>query len=271
MGKRGDGYHLLESLVVFAADVGDTITARPSGAPLTIDGPFASALSATANDDNLVTRAVAALGPEARTQRGLSLAVTKQIPVAAGLGGGSADAAATLRLLNRLRALNVAWDRLAAIGAALGADVPMCVLSRPLIARGVGEAMTPVAGFPALPMVLACPPVAVRTADVFRALRDPRQAALPELPALATVQDVASWLAGTRNDLAEPAAAVSPLAGAGARELARDPDCLFARMTGSGPSSYGLFPTQAAAKAAAARLAAVERTWWVRAAVTGGS
>jgi 4-diphosphocytidyl-2-C-methyl-D-erythritol kinase len=199
----------------------------------------------------------------------IKLAVTKRIPVAAGLGGGSADGAATLRLLNRVLDLKLTRDRLAEIGRPLGADLPMCVLSRPLIARGVGEAMTAVAGMPRLPLVLVCAPVAVRTADVFAALNDPRGSPLPALPAFRTADDVAAWLPATRNDLEDAAARVSPAAAAGAAALSGDPDCLFARMTGSGPAAFGIFASPAAAAAAAARLARAEPSWWVQAATTG--
>jgi 4-diphosphocytidyl-2-C-methyl-D-erythritol kinase len=253
---------------VFAEDVGDTVTVVANARErLAVDGPFADALRSTEPTDNLVLRA-ANLFFERRRQ---PLSLVKRIPLAAGLGGGSADAAATLRLLNRVLDVKLTQDRMVELGRVLGADVPMCVISRPLVARGIGEAMTTLAGLPPLPLVLACPPVAVNTSRVFGAVTGPGGAPLPAVPKFASVQDVVAWLKTTRNDLSEPASRLFMAATAASKALAAAPDCLFARMTGSGPAAFGVFASPEAARTAAARVAAAEPSWWVRAAVAGGS
>jgi 4-diphosphocytidyl-2-C-methyl-D-erythritol kinase len=173
-------------------------------------------------------------------------------------------------LLNRRGPISLGVEALAAIGRPLGADVPMCVHSRPLIARGIGEQIDPVARMPELALVLVCPPVAVGTADVFQAL-GALGGPLPPVPAFSSVGAVCDWLRATRNDLAAPAARVAPEAGAAATLLARDPRCLFARMTGSGPAAFGIFPSRAIADQAAAEIAGAKPGWWVKSTTTGGS
>ena len=274
VGTRADGYRLIETLVVFA-DFGDVLAAA-AGAPrleLVVDGPFAGALEGAGGpDDNLAVRAgralVAAVGK--RHLAPLRLKLTKRLPVAAGLGGGSADAAAALRLLDRRWRLRLSPPRLAAIARGLGADVPMCLASRPLIARGVGERIRAVA-LPRLPMVLARPPVAVPTPAVFAALDARPRPGLPPLPASRAPDDLVRWLEQTRNDLGDAAATVARGAGAAARALARDRECLFARMSGSGAAAFGIFASGAAARRAAARLKAARPRWWVVPTVSGGS
>jgi 4-diphosphocytidyl-2-C-methyl-D-erythritol kinase len=267
-GRRDDGYHLINSLVVFAADVGDTISLAigPAGAPmLRLRGRFAAALSNTDDRDNLAMRAAGLMTPEA----GFTITIDKRIPVSAGLGGGSADAAAVLRLLNGRRRPPLEAASLARLALGLGADVPMCLASRPLLAHGVGEEITPIDGMPALPMVLACPPVTVPTAAVFAAFDHLARPHLPRPPAFANVRAVAEWLDLTRNDLAAPAGEIEPEAAAAAQALAADGECLFARMSGSGAAAFGLFPSRAAAARGAARLATARPSWWVKAAISG--
>ena len=174
-------------------------------------------------------------------------------------------------LLDQRWGLRLDPGQLADIGRPLGADVPMCLSCLPLCARGIGERLSPVAGMPALPLVLACPPAMVRTADVFKALPDETRSPLPPMPFFGTPREVASWLATARNDLAAPAASVAPDAGLAAAALATTPECLFARMTGSGPAAFGIFLSREAADRAAAHLAAARPSWWVTAATTGGS
>jgi 4-diphosphocytidyl-2-C-methyl-D-erythritol kinase len=262
----------LDTLIVFAADVGDSVAAKTAASrSLVVDGPFAAALKRASPTENLAWRAADAIRRARPGATEVALTVTKRIPVAAGLGGGSADAAATLRLLNQRWALNLDPGRLAEIGGPLGADVPMCLSCLPLLARGIGEKLSPVAAMPALPLVLVCPPAIVRTADVFAALTPMPRTSLPPLPPFETPRDVATWLAGTRNDLADPAASVSPAAAAGATALRATAECLFARMTGSGAAAFGLFPSRESAERAAAGLAAAQPSWWVTATTTGGS
>jgi len=276
--RRADGYHAIASLVVFA-EVADTVTAartRDGAIELVVRGPFARALKRTDAADNLAVRAAEALTAAAGRRRPATrLTLAKRLPVAAGLGGGSADAAAVLRLLDRQWRLGLAPDRLARVGRSLGADVPMCLPSRPLVATGIGERVAPVAGMPRLAMVLACPPVSVSTAKVFAALTEEARPALPPLPplprAFAGPVDLALWLKRTRNDLAEPASVVSRSARIAETALARDPECLFARMSGSGAAAFGIFPSTAAARRAAARLRQARPNWWVAPTWTGGS
>ncbi len=275
IGRRADGFHNIDSLVVFA-DVGDVLTAEtaePGRMSLRIDGAFATALSGrTGHRDNLVIRAAEALAKLAPDGLGSTkLALTKRIPVAAGLGGGSADAAATLHLLNRMWKLGLSADALAGAGIKLGADVPMCLHARPLVASGMGEKITTASGIPALPLVLAFPGGGLPTASVFAALDDDQdRAGLPPLPSrFDSLLDFVFWLRQTRNDLANPAAEVSSLARAAAGALNRDPDSLFARMSGSGTSAFGIFLSLRAADRAAARTQADHPYWWVVATMSG--
>ena len=277
-GRRPDGYHLIESLVVFA-DYADVVSALPSPdgrMRLSLKGPFAGALNDTTQPgDNLAIRAAnelrQAAGKKAKLQP-MKLVLTKRIPVAAGLGGGSADAAAALKLLHREWRLKFSEATLAEIGLRLGADVPMCLVSRPLIARGIGEKISPVLGMPALPIVLAHPGVPVQTSAVFAKLDNMERSPLPSLPAkFSSLLDVIFWLRQARNDLAEPASAVSKPAAAAAKALMRDADCLFARMSGSGAAAFGIFASMDAAERAATRLRDEKPGWWVTAAMTRSS
>ncbi len=275
--QRADNYHAIESLVVFA-DLTDVVTARPAPAggatKLDVAGPFAELLEETTDPGaNLVLRAAETLAGVAGRRAGpVQLTLAKRIPVAAGVGGGSADAAATLRLLDRIWGLGLAAEKLAEIGLSLGADVPMCLASRPLVARGIGERVTPVAGLPALHLVLAHPGVIVPTRAVFEGLGNEERSPLPPLPAkFDKILDLIFWLRQTRNDLTDPARVVSRRATAGARALASDPDCLFARMSGSGATAFGIFISEAAAERAAGRLRKAKPDWWVTTATTGES
>ncbi|ODT13470.1 MAG: 4-(cytidine 5'-diphospho)-2-C-methyl-D-erythritol kinase [Kaistia sp. SCN 65-12] len=273
-GRRADGYHTLDSLVVFAA-IGDTIEAVPApdaATPaLAIRGPFAAGLQA--DPDNLVLRAARAYAAHGGAIAGLDLRLDKQLPVASGIGGGSADAAATLRLLARIAPLPApATDPCAAIAPTLGADVPMCLRSTPLRATGIGEELQPVAGLPRLPMVLVNPRVAVSTPAVFRALARCDNPGLPALPAtFADVAALAAWLETTRNDLEAPATALIPEIAEAHAAMAAAEGCLLARMSGSGATVFGLFPDDAGATRAASGLAAAHPGWWVAATHAPGS
>ncbi len=267
-GRRPDGYHELDTLVVFAADA-DTVELAEGGDRLTIDGPFGALLRGD-DTENLVLRAARRLA--ARAGRSWpALRLTKNLPVAAGLGGGSADAAATLRLLTRAWRLPLAEQDIAAEGIALGADVPMCVRSRPLIARGRGERIEDVPAFPALSMVLVHPAVAVSTGQVFARLDSPEDPPLPELPErFETVADFIRWLRPTRNGLADAARDVAPVIGNALLALSNT-GAMFARMSGSGATCFGIFPFRDAAEHAARIIRAAEPSWWVSATTTGSS
>lgn len=250
-GQRADGYHLLDSLVVFAG-VGDRVTVAP-GAGFAITGPQAAALAP--EPGNLCLRAAGAMGG------GLRITLDKHLPVASGIGGGSADAAATLRAMARLgRPLPQA-----AAVLALGADVPVCLAGRAVRMTGVGEGLTPVT-LPPVWLVLANPGVAVPTPAVFRALATRDNPPLPPLPALPDAAALAGWLGGTRNDLEPPAITLAPEIAFTRAALAATPGCLLARMSGSGATCFGLYATEPAARAAAAAIRAAQPGWWVAAA-----
>lgn len=267
VGRRPDRFHLLESLVVFA-DLGDEIEIKPAPADsLTVTGPFAAGLGTA--DGNLVTRAIAAFRARwpGRTTGGLAVRLTKNLPIAAGLGGGSADAAATLRLLVALARSPVSEAELFEVAAGLGADVPMCLLSRPSLVAGIGEVLTPLDGFPALHIVLVNPLVPVVTADVFRRLEAHHNAPLPPLPEpLTRPTQLGLWLAETRNDLEPPAMALVPEIGQLIARMANFQGCMLARMTGSGATVFGLFGSGALAHQAAHDLRAAHPGYWVAAA-----
>ena len=265
--RRDDGYHDLESLVVFA-DVADELTAVPADSDsLTTGGPFARALGN--GEANLVSRAVAAFRarwPDA-VGSGLALHLTKNLPVAAGIGGGSADAAAALRLMARLSDRPIAIAELADMAAGLGADVPACLVSLPLVARGVGEVLAPLPEFPALHIVLVNPMTPLATADVFRRLRAHDNYPLPELPSpLTRPAQLGLWLAETRNDLQPPAVKLLPVIGDIVAHMAETQGCMLARMSGSGATVFGLFGSSGQAHQAAQVMRAANPDHWVAAA-----
>lgn len=255
-GRRDDGYHLLDSLAVFAA-VGDTVRAKPDDRlSLDLDGPFADRLAAGA--DNLVLKAASGLAARIGVAPRGRLRLEKRLPVAAGLGGGSADAAATLRLLARL--WGAAPEDLPALAATLGADVPVCLASRPARMRGVGERLTPAPALPCFGLALVNPGVALSTAAVFAARTG---AFSPEavLPSSWTdTAALAEHLAALGNDLEAPAIRLRPVIAEVLDALRALPDCLLARMSGSGATCFGLFPTPGAAAAGAALLS--RPGWW---------
>lgn len=257
-GKRADGYHLLDSLVAFAG-IGDRLTAEPADTlSLRVVGPFAAGLDGEA--DNLVLRAARALADAARIVPRGALVLEKNLPVASGIGGGSADAAATLRLLSRLWDVSVDPLVLYALAARLGADVPVCVAARPTQMRGVGEVLDPAPALPACGLVLVNPGVALATADVFRA----RSAAFSAPVTLPAVWDsttaMADGLRDLTNDLQPPAVALRPVIGEVLAALGATPGCLLARMSGSGATCFALFPDAGAADLAAASLR--RPGWW---------
>ena len=265
IGRRADGYHLVDSLAVFpgAADVLQGEVAE--GLSLRVTGRFGQGLE---GEDNLVLRAARALqraawpggaaGP-AGGELGAALVLRKELPVASGIGGGSADAAAALRLLSRLWGLALPPAALGAIAAALGADVPVCLLSAPARMGGVGELLGAAPALPECGMVLVNPGVAVSTPTVFAA-RDSGFSAVGELPAWwPDVRGMGDDLAALGNDLEGPAIGLCPVVGETLRWLRGQEGCVMAQMSGSGATCYGLFPDGAAAAAAAA---GVPAGWW---------
>ena len=276
-GRRADGYHLLDTLVVHGV-AGDTLTARPlaeasDGGPvrleLTVAGPFAAGL--VAEPDNLVLRAARLLEVEARRlgkePSAVALGLDKHLPIASGIGGGSSDAAAALRLLNRVWGLDLPRSRLAELSRPLGADLPMCVHGTPLRARGIGETIDPLCDLPSLPMVLVNPGVAVPTPAVFRALTRRDNPGLPEMPAhFRDAADLLDLLAATRNDLEPPAIAVAPVIGEVLAALGAAPGVRLARMSGSGATCFAVCVDETVARDVAASLAA--RGWWTAVGLT---
>lgn len=261
-GQRADGYHLLDSLVVFA-ETGDLIHARAAAdLTLRIDGPMAAALPV--QPDNLVLRAARALDPA----RGADLRLTKHLPVASGIGGGSADAAAALQALAEL--WGVALPGPAEV-LALGADVPVCLAGRPARMEGIGEVVTPLAApLPPAWLVLVNPGVAVSTPAIFKRLARKDNPPLTGDLAWDDAANLARWLADQRNDLMPPAIALEPVIGTVLAGLEAQPGCLLARMSGSGATCFGLFGTEAPARAAEAALRSARPGWWVQAAAIAG-
>lgn len=266
-GRRADGYHSLEMLVAFA-DLADELEAAPAARDtLTITGPFAAALGNS--ESNLVLKALAAFRARwpGALPAGLSLRLHKNLPVAAGLGGGSADAAAALRLFVRMGQGSFPFAELLAIATTLGADVPMCLYSLPAEVRGLGEIVLPLKQFPAAHVVLVNPLVPVVTADVFRRLaRRDNPGLPPRVDPLARPAQLGLWLGETRNDLEPPAMALVPAIADIKRHLAAIDGCILARMSGSGGTVFGLFGSSAQAHQAAHDLRMLWPDYWVAAA-----
>ncbi|MGB8363887.1 MAG: 4-(cytidine 5'-diphospho)-2-C-methyl-D-erythritol kinase [Rhizomicrobium sp.] len=262
--KRRDGYHDLQSLVAFA-DIGDELTvARADGFSLALDGPFAHLLSG--EPDNLVLKAARSLAAHLASRDGAHFTLTKNLPVASGIGGGSADAAAALRgLLALWKRDDADADQLNALAAALGSDIPVCLRSRPAWMEGRGERVLHLPLLPRAGLVLVNPGVAVSTADVFRrVVPDMRDAGMKPPGEFGTLDELVRYLGTTRNDLEASARAIAPVIGEALDALSRH-GAAFARMSGSGATCFGLFKTDAQAHAAAASIAQAQPAWWARA------
>jgi 4-diphosphocytidyl-2-C-methyl-D-erythritol kinase len=258
-GRRPDGYHLLDSLTVFAA-IGDELRASPADdLDVRIEGRFAAELPA--NEDNLVHRAARDLARWAGIPARAQLVLRKELPIASGIGGGSADAAATLRVLHRLWNLPATTAELHELALGLGADVPVCLFGRPARMTGIGEVLSPAPRLPPFGIVLVNPGVAVPTPAVFRIRQGgfSPPACLPDgwPDAAAMAQD----LRGIGNDLTDAAVALQPVIGQVLTMLQGLPGCLLARMSGSGATCFGLFADAPEAASIAARM---ERPahWW---------
>lgn len=258
-GQRADGYHLLDSVVVFAG-TGDTLTCAPADrVSLRIDGPFGKDLSA--GDDNLILRAASALSAHHGRPGGAAFRLDKRLPVASGIGGGSSNAAMALRLLSDLWDCPVPED----LSLTLGADVPVCLCApTPQRMTGIGEVLTALPAMPACWIVLVNPGIGVSTGAVFAAVEDRNRGPGPACPdrGFATFDDFAGWLRAQRNDLQAPAVSLCPQIG---EVLAALSDAPLARMSGSGATCFGLYPGRNAAEAAAARIGRTSG-WWVTAA-----
>jgi len=262
---EADGYHPLASLVVFA-DVGDRLTVeRAERLSLAVTGPFADALEG--EGDNLVLRAVRALCAASIVgEPGLRISLDKQLPVAAGLGGGSSDAGAALTLARDALGLSLDDTALAEIAAGIGADGPMCLHARAAWAEGRGDVLTFETGLPPLPALLVNPGVPSSTGAVYRAFDDAAKGAAdrPGPPSAWDLASVMDWLAAQRNDLQAPAVSLAPAIGEALAAVAALPGVRLTRMSGSGATVFALFDTAAAAGAAGRALSALHPDWWVR-------
>jgi 4-diphosphocytidyl-2-C-methyl-D-erythritol kinase len=270
LGRRADGYHLLDSIVVFAREAdrlaftpGKTLSLRVRGATAKQSGPL---------DDNLVLKAARALAAGVPGLKLGRFVLDKRLPVAAGLGGGSSDAAAALRLLARANRLKLDDPRVRRVARRTGADVPVCLDPAPRRMRGIGERLSAPLSVPRLAAVLVNPGVAVPTRDVFAKLglrrgESRRGAADARLPR--DRDRLIEALAKGRNDLEPPAIKINPAIATVLVALNNQPGCRFARMSGSGATCFGLFGSVSAAAAAARQIAKVQPRWWVKATTLG--
>lgn len=262
-GQRDDGYHLLDSLVVFAG-IGDTLTIAPADdLSLVVDGPFAAKVPA--GRDNLAFKAADALARVARVRAGAAIRLTKRLPPAAGIGGGSADAAAVLRALKRLWGVDIDNDAFARLALSLGADVPVCRFGRAAFMGGIGEKLGAAPALPPVSLVLVNPNRPLATKDVFRARDQPFSAPGRFTAPPADASALAALLRERKNDLEAPAIRLMPAVGEVLAVLSRQPGCLLARMSGSGATCFGLFADDGAAGEAAAAIARAEPGWWAAA------
>jgi 4-diphosphocytidyl-2-C-methyl-D-erythritol kinase len=271
-GRRADGYHDLESLVAFAP-FGDTLRLR-IGVPLAIAVSGPTAGGAGPDADNLVLRAARALSARVDGLKLGRFALTKRLPAGAGLGGGSSDAAAALRLIAQANGLTLDDRCLFEAARATGADVPVCLDPQPRLMRGTGDILSAPLALPRLGILIAHPGVAVPTAKVFAALGlapGERQGA----PAPAWTEGVCgreaflASLAAQPNDLEAAAVAIAPVIGDALHAIAALRGCRLARMSGSGSACFGLFESAHAAAAAARQLRLAQPAWWVRAGWVG--
>ena len=272
VARRSDGYHALESLVVFTRS-GDTLTLTPGGAlSLIVEGPTASAAGDI--EDNLVIRSARAL---ARRVDGLALGafhLVKALPVAAGIGGGSSDAAAAMRLLARLNGLAPDDPRIMEAAAETGADIPVCVAARARMMRGIGDELGPIIALPPLPALIVNPGVPLETRAVFKRMDLPAgwrttASAHPQLADGQGADAVFKALRRGRNDLEDPACVLAPVVSDVLAVLGAAPGCRLARMSGSGTTCFGLFTDCRTAARASKTIRRVHPGWWLKTTMLG--
>jgi 4-diphosphocytidyl-2-C-methyl-D-erythritol kinase len=261
-GKRADGYHLLDGLVGFA-DVGDVVTITTAEAlSFTVDGPFAAGLEGD-SDSNLVVKAARAMAELAGRAPDVALHLTKNLPVASGIGGGSADAAACIRGLAQLWNVDPASAEVLAIAAGLGSDIPVCVAGRAAYIGGVGVDIAPAPELPPAGVLLVNPGIALSTPSVYRARTggfSPENRFNTPPPDAAAL---AALLAERGNGLTEAAVSLVPEIDAVLKAIAALPGCLLSRMSGSGATCFGIFGSAEAAATAASVLAPAHARWWI--------
>ncbi len=263
-GRRADGYHTLQSLIVFA-DVGDEVRIRPADRlDLSIDGPQAPTLTEDPVE-NLILRAAKGLQQAAGVSAQARFELTKDLPVASGIGGGSSDAAAAFRLAEALWQSELLPEQRDALLLALGADVPVCYFAKPAVASGIGEILTPLRSLPELSILLVNPRVAVPTGAIFKRLE--RFDAGLEDPLDALPQDgfggFIDVLSSCRNSLETPARQVEPVISQVLSAIQELPNCSLSRMSGSGATCFGLFETLDQASHAAQQLRLEQPGWWI--------
>jgi len=263
-GRRGDGYHTLQSLVAFSG-VADRLRFQPAPElTLEIEGAFAGALPAS--QDNLVLRAAKALRAHCSIDKGAAITLEKRLPLAAGIGGGSADAAAALHGLAALWGLGLLEDELAAIALPLGADLPVCLLGRAAMVTGIGEEIFPLADLPAAHLVLVNPGIGLSTPAVFAARKGPFSSPLAAPARGLSLAALVDWMSEAGNDLQDAAIGLCPAIVEVLRRLRGTDGCLLAAMSGSGATCFGLYDEAEAAQAAASALRIEMPGWWSQAA-----
>ncbi|TNE35220.1 MAG: 4-(cytidine 5'-diphospho)-2-C-methyl-D-erythritol kinase [Alphaproteobacteria bacterium] len=261
-GRRDDGYHLLESLVIFPEGGDELFVEAAAEISLTVTGEFAG--NTGPDEENLVLRTAKKLQEMAGVTAGAAIRLRKNLPVAAGLGGGSADAAATFHLLQELWECNFPDEDIFTAGLALGADVPACLLGRPAIMSGIGEVLTPVPGFPALHVLLVNSGAKVPTGAVFSKLAHPFEPLKrPAFEEGIQAGRLISLLKQCRNDLETPACEVAPEINEVLRLLSDTEGCRLSRMSGSGATCFGLYASEEEAVVASQVIRARHPDWWV--------
>lgn len=259
-GKRADGYHLLDSLIVFAETGDDLSAAAAERLTLAIDGPFAQGLES--GPENLVLRAAEGLRQLTGTRHGAAIRLVKNLPIASGIGGGSADAAASLRLLCDLWRVAPEESALMRLAAELGADVPVCLAGRPSFVGGIGEEIAPAEGLPRCWLLLVNPRVATPTPAVFKARRGDFSLPGRWTEAPRDFADFVRRLSACRNDLTAAASEVTPAIRDVLAALGSLPGCALARLSGSGATCFGLFADEAAARLALRAVQSRHPAWW---------
>lgn len=265
-GKRADGYHLLDSLVAFPRDVHDDITIGPAeDFSLTIKGPFSTVLGAEDLETNLVIKAVKAFTVATGHNPKVRITLTKNIPLGAGLGGGSADAAATIRGLEQFTGITLPDNDRERILLQLGADVPVCDKDYPCRFRGIGEQIGKAIELPSLFILLVWPGKPSFTKDVFARYKQISLPALPDtLPFFQNKDDFLTFLNTTQNSLQDPAESICSVIREARDFMQAQQGCLFSRMTGSGASVFGLFDSEKLAQAAQNQVNHAHPDWWSR-------
>ncbi len=266
-GRREDGYHLLDSLTVFARDVADHLTFVPSQSfSLQITGPFADTRNSGLMEDNLVLRAARAMAALCGRDDGFSITLEKNIPMGAGLGGGSADAAACVRALEHLWDVTLEESQRDALMLKLGADVPVCYRARTSRFEGIGDIVTPVAAvLPEMHLLLLYPDAHTVTKNVFKAREQVFGERAEDVPANATYPDFMQWLSGTRNDLEDAAEALTPQIREARTFLTGLSGCTLSRMSGSGSCVFGIFESGKGCRDAVKECQKSKPRWWAQA------